>query len=407
MKYDVIVIGGGPAGMAAALESAKNGCKTVIIERNSYLGGILKQCIHNGFGLHYFKEEFTGPEYAKKFIELIKKEKNITVMTSTFVVGINKTTVNIVNDNGNQIIEGKAIVLAMGCRERTAGNILLNGTRPVGVYTAGEAQRLVNIHGKLPGKEVVILGSGDIGLIMARRLTMQGAKVKACMEINSTTSGLRRNIVQCLDDFGIPLMLNTSIFEVVGDDRIKGIYYGKVDEKYNRIEKSKKFMKCDCLILSVGLVPETDLVDLPINKVTKSVFVNSCLETETEGMFACGNFLHVHDLVDNVSLEGKNAGYNASMYALGKMQRGKAYNLTTGNGISYAVPNKLLVGQEKIEVRFRTKIKVVKTNFILSDTKGNIIAKKFVMASLPGEMQVLEVDGSLVKDNLVLSVEGV
>ena len=211
MKYDVIVIGGGPAGMSAGLESARNGCKTVIVERNPYLGGILKQCIHNGFGLHYFKEEFTGPEYAKKFIEMVEKEPNLDVLTSTFVTKIDGTNVDIMNDKGVSVIEGKALVLAMGCRERTAGNILLNGTRPAGVYTAGEAQRLVNILGKMPGKEVVILGSGDIGLIMARRLTMQGAKVKAVLEINSTTSGLRRNIVQCLDDFGIPLLLNTSI----------------------------------------------------------------------------------------------------------------------------------------------------------------------------------------------------
>ncbi len=406
MKFDVVVIGGGPAGMAAALESANNGCKTAIIERNSYLGGILKQCIHNGFGLHYFKEEFTGPEYAKKFIELIKKEPKITVMTNTFVVSIDGTNVNIVNENGNQKIEGKALVLAMGCRERTSGNILLNGTRPAGVYTAGEAQRLVNIHGKLPGKEVVILGSGDIGLIMARRLTMQGSKVKAVMEINSTTSGLRRNIVQCLDDFGIPLMLNTSIFEVVGEGRIEGIYYGKVDEKYNKIEKTRKFMKCDSLILSVGLVPETDLVDLPINKATKSVYVNSLLETENEGVFACGNFLHVHDLVDNVSLEGKNAGLNASQYAKGMINSSKTYTLTAGTGITYVVPNKIVDGQEKIELRFRTKTKVVKTNYILTDTKGNVVAKKFVMASLPGEMQSFEVQGNLIKDNLILSVEG-
>lgn len=406
MKYDVIVIGGGPAGMSAGLESARNGCKTVIVERNPYLGGILKQCIHNGFGLHYFKEEFTGPEYAKKFIEMVKKEPNLDILTSTFVTKINGTNVEIMNDKGVSVVEGKALVLAMGCRERTAGNILLNGTRPAGVYTAGEAQRLVNILGKMPGKEVVILGSGDIGLIMARRLTMQGAKVKAVLEINSTTSGLRRNIVQCLDDFGIPLMLNTSVFEVVGNGRIEGIYYGKVDEKYNKLQNTKKFMKCDALILSVGLVPETDLVDMPINRATKSVFVDSYLKTETPGVFACGNFLHVHDLVDNVSLEAKNAGKYASMYAKGELKKSKGYMLTAGAGISYVLPNTLYKTQSEIEIRFRTRTKVTKTNFLLKDKDGNIVFKKYVMASLPGEMQSIKIDGKIITSDLVLCVEG-
>lgn len=406
MNYDVIVIGGGPAGMSAGLESARNGSKTVIIERNPYLGGILKQCIHNGFGLHYFKEEFTGPEYAKKFIELVNKEPNLDIMTNTFVTKIDGTKVSVVSQDGVQEIVGKALVLAMGCRERTAGNILLNGTRPAGIYTAGEAQRLVNIMGKMPGKDVVILGSGDIGLIMARRLTMQGARVKAVLEINSTTSGLRRNIVQCLDDFNIPLMLRTSIFEVKGTDRVEGIWYGNVDEKYNRIESSKKFMKCDCIILSVGLVPETDLISLPLNRVTKSVFVDSCLQTETKGVFACGNFLHVHDLVDNVSLESASAGKNASLYAQGKLNYKTKFTLTAGNGISYVIPNIVYAMQDTIEIRFRIKSKVVKTNFIITDNKGNIVSKKFVIASLPGEMQSMTLDGKLIKDNLTLSVEG-
>ena len=406
MKYDVIVIGGGPAGMSAGLESARNGSKTVIIERNSYLGGILKQCIHNGFGLHYFKEEFTGPEYAKKFIAMVEKEPNLDVMTNTFVTNIDGTNVDITNEKGTTRISGKALVLAMGCRERTAGNILLTGTRPAGIYTAGEAQRLVNILGKMPGKNVVILGSGDIGLIMARRLTMQGAKVKAVLEINSTTSGLRRNIVQCLDDFNIPLMLNTSIFEVVGTDRVEGIWYGKVDEKYNKLEKTKKFMKCDTLILSVGLVPETDLVNMPISRVTKSVCVDNYLMTETDGVFACGNFLHVHDLVDNVSLESATAGRCASMYAKGKIKRGKYYKLTAGNGVSYVIPSVIYQTDDKIQIRFRIKTKVTKTNFLLTDVKGNVIYKKFMLASLPGEMQSIELDGKLINNDVVISVEG-
>ena len=407
MKYDVIVIGGGPAGMSAGLESARNGCKTLIIERNSFLGGILKQCIHNGFGLHYFKEEFTGPEYAKKFIEMVNKEPKLDVMTNTFVTKIDGTNVEVTSVDGVKKITGKALVLAMGCRERTAGNILLNGTRPAGVYTAGEAQRLVNIHGKLPGKDVVILGSGDIGLIMARRLTMQGANVKAVLEINSTPSGLRRNIVQCLDDFNIPLMLNTSVFEVVGNGRIDGVYYGKVDDKYNKIDKTKKFIKCDCLILSVGLIPETDLVDLPLNNVTKSVYVDSCLQTKHDGVFACGNFLHVHDLVDNVSLESKNAGKYASLYTKGQLSLVNSFNLMAGAGISYVVPNTIYSDQEKIEIRFRTKSKVTKTNFLIKDVDGNVIYKKFVLATLPGEMQNIEIAGNIVKSDIEISVEGV
>ncbi|MBE5734922.1 MAG: FAD-dependent oxidoreductase [Clostridiales bacterium] len=406
MKYDVIVIGGGPAGMSAGLESARNGSKTLIIERNPYLGGILKQCIHNGFGLHYFKEEFTGPEYAKKFISMVAKEPKLDVMTNTFVTGIDGTNVEIMNENGAGKLTCKALVLAMGCRERTAGNILLTGSRPAGVYTAGEAQRLVNILGKMPGKEVVILGSGDIGLIMARRLTMQGAKVKAVLEINSTTSGLRRNVVQCLDDFGIPLLLNTSIFEVVGKDRVEGVWYGKVDEKYNKLVKTKKFMKCDTIILSVGLVPETDLVDMPLSRVTKSVSVDNYLMTEKDGVFACGNFLHVHDLVDNVSLESAMAGKFASMYAKGKLIKSTAFNLVSGAGISYVIPSKVYNVEDKIQIRFRIKQKVTKTNFVIKNAKGELLAKKYVLASLPGEMQTMEIDGKLIKSDITVSVEG-
>ena len=403
-KYDVIVIGGGPAGMAAALKSAENGCKTVIVERNPFLGGILKQCIHNGFGLHYFGEEFTGPEYAKKFVEMMNGVSNLTVMTNTFVTNIEGTNVDITSQNGVERLCGKALVLAMGCRERTAGNILLNGTRPAGVYTAGEAQRMVNILGKMPGKEVVILGSGDIGLIMARRLTLQGAKVKAVMEINSTTSGLRRNIVQCLEDYNIPLMMQTSIFEVLGDGRVEGIKYGKVDDRYNRIASTTKTIKCDTIILSVGLVPETDLVNLPFNRVTKSVFVNDYLETATEGVFACGNFLHVHDLVDNVSLEGAAAGINASEYAKGRLKQNQIYNLTPDGVISYVVPNTVHTGDGDIEIRFRIRARVEKSNFVIEDESGNQLTKKYVMAAMPGEMQTIKLKRELIHSNLTLKV---
>lgn len=405
MNYDVIVIGGGPAGMSAGLESAKNGAKTLIIERNPFLGGILKQCIHNGFGLHYFKEEFTGPEYADKFIKLVENQKNLTIMTNTFVTKIDGKNIEITTEKGKKVLSCKALVLAMGCRERTASNILLTGSRPSGVFTAGEAQRLVNIHGILPGREVVILGSGDIGLVMARRLTLQGAKVKAVLEINPVTSGLRRNVVQCLDDFNIPLLLNTTVFDVVGNDRIEGVYYGQVDDKYNKIESTRKFIPCDTLILSVGLVPETDLVNMPINRLTKSVFVNDYLETEEDGIFACGNFLHVHDLVDNVSLEALNAGKNASDYALGRLKKKRKHFLKHSNLISYAIPNTIHGGEGVANIKFRVKSKIVKSNFLVKDTSGNVLAKKFTLACLPGEMQSIDVDRKLIKSDIMLEVE--
>ena len=243
MVTDVLIIGGGPAGMSSAISASENGSKVVIVERDGVLGGILNQCIHNGFGLHYFGEELTGPEFAHRFRKMVEKDKNITVLTNTLVTDLKENVATVLGRSGIMEIQFKACVLAMGCRERTAGNISLNGTRPMGVITAGSAQKMVNIDGKMIGKDIVILGSGDIGLIMARRLTLEGAKVHAVLEINSTSSGLRRNILQCLDDFNIPLYYNTTIFEVVGRDRVEGVYYGQVDENFQKLENTKKFLK--------------------------------------------------------------------------------------------------------------------------------------------------------------------
>lgn len=406
-KYDVIVIGGGPSGMAAALESAKLGVKTLLIERNETLGGILNQCIHNGFGLHYFKEELTGPEYAFRFRELINNEKNIEVMLNTFVIDVDKENkkITIKNSDGINVLEYKSLVLSMGCRERTSGNILLTGTRPVGIYTAGSAQKLVNVYGKMVGKEVVILGSGDIGLIMARRLTIEGAKVKAVLEINGTSSGLRRNISQCLDDYNIPLLLNTTIFEVVGKDRVEGIYYGKVDENYNKLEQTKDFMSCDAIILSVGLTPETDLVsDLPINRVTNGTYVNDHMQTIDQDVFACGNFLHVHDLVDNVTMESLTAGKCAGLNAIGKLEKGEEVDVYNSNDITYVVPSKIVKGEGKVDLKFRVRRKIVKANLLVK-CNGEVIAKKYMLATSPGEMITLSVDKSLITSNISLEVE--
>lgn len=402
---DVIVIGGGPAGMEASISASNEGAKVILIERNNVLGGILNQCIHNGFGLHYFGEELTGPEYAKRFREHIESNKNIEVLLNTFVTKIDGKKIEVVNKNGKKTLECKSLVLAMGCRERTQGNIMLTGTRPVGIYTAGLAQRMVNIEGKLPGKKIVILGSGDIGLIMARRLTYEGAKVICVLEINKTTSGLKRNIAQCLDDYNIPLYLSTTIFDVVGKERVEGIYYGQVDDNFNRIEESKKYLECDCIILSVGLIPETDLLEnVQINRKTNSVFVDDYLAT-TSGIFACGNFLHVHDLVDNVTLEAKDAGKNAGLYALGKLNNNDNFvNISFCDDISYTIPNKIFLGTGDLTIKFRVKKKIVKQKFIIYSGNTKIF-EKFVMAVNPGEMQTLTIDKCLIDKDIFVNIE--
>lgn len=405
LAYDVVVIGGGPAGMSAAIESSKNGSKTLLIERNNGLGGILNQCIHNGFGLHYFGEELTGPEFANRLEKLVKKDKNIDVLVNTFVTDIVPHQVTIINRVGKVQVKAKAIILATGARERTAANISLTGTRPQGILTAGVAQKMVNIYGKLPGKEVVILGSGDIGLIMARRLTLEGAKVKAVLEINPTTSGLRRNVLQCVEDYNIPLLYNTTVFEVVGKDRVEGIYYGQVDEKYQQIESTRKFLKCDTLVLSVGLTPETDLIPtLQTSRVTKGAVVNEYYQTNVESVFSAGNVLHIHDLVDNVALESALCGKYASLYSQNKLDFSKPVNVVAGNGLTYIVPSVAYINQDKLIAKFRLKTKVTKS-FIVAKSNGNVISKKYVLAGVPGEMQTMEIDKSNAQGDIIVEVE--
>ena len=321
MKKELIIIGGGPAGMAAALSAYEQGITDLLIlERDSELGGILNQCIHNGFGLHTFGEELTGPEYAVRYIEKIR-EKEIPCLLNTMVVDVkggDPCIVTAMNSNeGLFQIEAKAVVLSMGCRERARGAMNIPGYRPSGIYSAGTAQRFVNREGRMPGKEVVVLGSGDIGLIMARRMSLQGAKVKMVAEIMPYSGGLKRNIVQCLDDFGIPLKLSHTVTEIHGKNRVEGVTVSKVDENLKPIKGSEEYVACDTLLLSCGLIPENELTEsagAQMDGMTQGPVVNARLETTAEGIFACGNVLHVHDLVDNVSKEAVEAGKYAAAY---------------------------------------------------------------------------------------------
>ena len=404
IKTDVVVIGGGPAGMSCALSASQNGSKVVLVERDGCLGGILNQCIHNGFGLHYFNEELTGPEFAHRFRKMVEKDKNITVLTNTLVTKIYDKKVDVVGKIGVDTISAKAVVLAMGCRERTAGNIDLCGTRPMGILTAGTVQKMVNIEGKMVGKDVVILGSGDIGLIMARRLTLEGAKVHAVLEINKTSSGLRRNIMQCLEDFNIPLYFSTTIFEVVGNDHVEGVWYGQVDENFKPIESTKKFLKCDTVVLSVGLVPEMNTAKfVPISRTTHGAIVNEFYQTEKEWLFSCGNILHVHDLVDNVALEGKQVGLFSFLYAQKKLNNGNLIKVSHSADFAYVLPYTLFEGEEEVEVKFRLKKKVVKS-WIIAISQGNVIAKKYVLAGVPGEMMTFKFSKKGVKEEIVFEV---
>ena len=402
-NYDVVVIGGGPAGMGAAIESSKTGAKTLIIERDNRLGGILNQCIHNGFGLHYFKEELTGPEYADRFVNLLK-ETDVDIWLNTFVTNVEGNKITFVSPNGAKQITPKSIVYAMGCREKTAGSIKLNGTRPVGVFTAGQVQKLVNFYGKLPGKKAVILGSGDIGLIMARRLTFQGAKVEMVLEIMPTSSGLPRNIRQCLDDYNIPIHYSTTITEVVGKDRVEGVRYAQVDDKFNVIEGTEKYIDCDLVVLSVGLAPENDIVSNPIiNPKTGGFIVNEYREVG-EGIFACGNVLQVHDLVDNVTAESKMAGHNAGLYALGQLSRGKEFSVVAGNGVRYVVPSTYYQGDGNLEVYFRVTNKYLNSNINVM-CNGEIVLNKPTVALNPGEMVSISIDKSKLTADIEISIK--
>jgi NADPH-dependent 2,4-dienoyl-CoA reductase/sulfur reductase-like enzyme len=396
LKYDIVVIGGGPAGLAAAIEGKKNGVDNIlVIERDRELGGILQQCIHNGFGLHVFKEELTGPEYAERFINELK-EQGIQYKLDTMVLEIttDKKIRAINTKDGYMEIEAKAIVLAMGCRERTRGAINIPGTRPAGVFTAGTAQRFVNMEGYMVGKEVVILGSGDIGLIMARRMTLEGAKVHAVVELMPYSGGLTRNIVQCLDDFDIPLYLSHTVTNIKGKDRVEEVVIAQVDENRKPIPGTEKSYKCDTLLLSVGLIPENELsinAGIQLDPVTGGPVVNQSMETNIEGIFACGNVVHVHDLVDWVTEESRRAGKNAAKYVLGKLKTCENPIKTKGeNGIRYIVPQ--LVELENIEDKLTLMMRVdnIYHNGKLVVKDGDRIIKTIKRNHLaPGEMETV------------------
>lgn len=395
LSYDVVIIGGGPAGMAAALAARKQGAKTLILERDVRLGGILNQCIHQGFGLHYFGEEMTGPEYAYRFRKMVESE-DIDVMLESMVLSLSEDkTVNVLSpSHGYCEIKSGAIVLAMGCRERTAGAIALPGTRPAGVYTAGMAQKICNLDGYLVGKDVVILGSGDIGLIMARRLTLEGATVEGVYEVKPTPSGLTRNIHQCLHDFDIPLYLSHTVTRVFGKDRLEAVEVAKVDDKMNPIKGTERRIECDALILSVGLIPENELAEslgVKINPFTKGADCDQTYMSSLDGVFSAGNALNVFDLVDYVSECAKDAGANAVDFK----PSGRSVRIEKGKGLLSFVPHRIDVSKpcDKVVLFFRAAKDMDKATLYIS-VDGNEVFKKNFAFLRPPEMQRLEIDFS-------------
>ncbi|MCT4607470.1 MAG: FAD-dependent oxidoreductase [Marinisporobacter sp.] len=411
LKYDLVVIGGGPAGLAAAIEARKNGVESIlIIDRDRELGGILQQCIHNGFGLHVFKEELTGPEYAERFINELEGMQ-ITYKLDTMVLDIheNRELSAVNTKDGLMKIKAKAVILAMGCRERTRGAIAIPGTRPAGVFTAGTAQRYINMEGYMVGKKVIILGSGDIGLIMARRLTLEGAKVLAVAELMPFSSGLTRNIVQCLEDYHIPLLLSHTVTKIKGKDRVEAVKIAQVDDNKKPIPGTEKEYACDTLLLSVGLIPENELsksAHVELSPVTGGPIVNESMETNIRGIFACGNVVHVHDLVDWVTKESQRAGKSAAKFIKGELKNNIDIVKTFAEeGVSYIVPQVIRPSniEDSLDLLMRVK-KVYKNCKLIIKADGEIIKEIYKNHMAPGEMERVKIPASIFKEKKIKEI---
>lgn len=403
LNYDLVVIGAGPAGLAAASAAKEAGCVSLLmLDRDEVMGGILNQCIHNGFGLHTFREELTGPEYAQRYIDKCKS-LGVECRLNTMVIDITpgKTIYAINPGEGLLEIQSKAIILAMGCRERPRGALNIPGTRCSGIMTAGAAQRFVNMKGYMPGREVVVLGSGDIGLIMARRMILEGAKVKAVLELLPYSSGLKRNIVQCLNDYDIPLMFSHTITRIHGQKRLEGVTYAQVDENRKVIKETEQYIPCDTLLLSVGLIPENELsrkAHVRLSPVTSGPVVNNSLETSNEGIFACGNVLHVHDLVDNVTLESENAGRNAVKYLKGLSSSEREIPINAVEGVRYTVPQFICpeTMEGPLSVRFRVG-DVYRNEYISVYFNQERVIRRKKNIITPGEMEEVRLTPEMFK----------
>lgn len=401
IAHDIVVVGGGPAGMAAAVAAYDAGCTNVVIlDREPQLGGILMQCIHNGFGLHKLGRELTGPEYAAVYAEKVA-QRDIKVYTETTVTGITEDkVVTAQSREGILKLQAKAVILAMGCRERSRGALNICGSRPAGVYSAGTAQKLVNCMGYQVGKKVVILGSGDIGLIMARRMSLEGAKVEAVCEVMPYSGGLTRNIVQCLEDFGIPLYLSTTVVQIHGKGRLEGVTVAQVDAGRKPIDGTQRYIPCDTLLLSVGLIPENELTrmaGIPMDPVTNGALVDEDCQTQVPGIFACGNVLQVHDLVDYVSEESERAGRGAAKLVVGQLKKDAQITTSPGNGVRYVLPQRICAKGEDVSLFLRVTQPFGKVKFTVADGETVLATAKRLKAA-PGEMEKLTVKAEMLKN---------